>query len=119
MAEINSEDLIQSAIALRTARAIDEHLANMSSIKRLQVENQIEEVLSFRDEYQTKQANAEMQEAMLTRIIEALAKLIYLAENPPKWTPPPTQVTLEQQPVTVNVPKISCGDDTRISDRDR
>jgi len=110
MPEINGDDLIQSAIALRTARAIDEHLTNMSAIKRMQVENEIEEVLAFRDQYLSQQANKEVQESTLTKIIEALSRLIYLAEHPPKFAPPPTQITLEQQPVTVNIPK---GTDTK------
>ena len=99
-------DVIQSALAIRAARAIDDHLREVATVKRMQLENQIEEILEFQRQYVAQREDSQAEHAALIEsVTEALRRLITIAENPP--VPPDTRVTLDQQPVTVNVPPLT------------
>lgn len=115
--EANPDDILKAGMAIKINRLLDNHLHEATAMKRLQVDSKLDELMEFRDQYKADAAAAlEFRErymaqhaadtaahqALMSSVVEAITRLVTVTENPPKI--PPTRVTLDQQPVTVNVP---------------
>jgi hypothetical protein len=104
MAETKPDELLANGLAIKTARAIQEHLERAGNVHRMQTEQQLGEVLEFRDEFRRVVAEEKSaQEIMIEKLTTAIDRLVTVSEREPKQVP--VQVTLDSQPVNVNVPE--------------
>lgn len=101
-----TDDVLTTAMAVKTAQAIDTHLGNVQQITRMALDESTDAVQSMRDEVieslrKTNELNASL--------IEQLAELLTFFKDHVAQVPivnvPQANVTLEQQPITINVPK--------------
>ena len=103
-----ADDILTTAMAVRTADSIDQHLGNVQHITRMALDDSTNAVQTMRDEVidslrETNEMNA--------KLIEQLSELLTFFKQWVPTTPivnvPHTNVTLNQQPVEVNVPKAA------------
>jgi hypothetical protein len=100
--------LIRDAVALTSARAVDEHLRSVESARRLALDQQQEDMQTLRDEIiESQQRSFESQQKLIEQMTEILSFFREFLPNPVNVNVPETRLTLTQQPVTVNVPKAS------------
>lgn len=99
------DDMLTTAMAVRTADAIDKHLNTVQQVTRLALDESRDSVQTMRDEVieSLRQANE-----LNAKLIEQMAMLIDFFKDhvasPPVVNVPQANVTMTQQPVTVNVP---------------
>lgn len=112
-------EIIDVALAIRGARSVQEYLSNVEDASRLALNQsqqrqfeaqqvQFDDLQALRDEIaESQRKSVEMQQALVAQLGELVAFLTDRLSNPPVVNVPQAQVTLQQQPVTVNLPKTA------------
>lgn len=103
MADTNGDqsmDPLKAALAVKTARAIDEHLGHVRQMTRLALEDNLKDTEEFRN--QVMQGHDESIQLMRQLIVQLSSMLDFV-----KTLAIPTETTfkIEEQPVTVNLPE--------------
>jgi Flp pilus assembly protein TadG len=108
----HNQNVLESALALRTARAIDEHIGRVEGVQRLAIEETLKDNEDLREQIVRAQAKTadlmneftSNQSTLLAEVSKLLADVSSLFVAMKDFTVPKTEVTLEAAPVTVNVP---------------
>ena len=110
MSENNNraEKLLNDAVMIRTARAVDDSLRNIESARRLALDQAQDDMAQMREDMIEMQREAvEAQRRLIEQMTELLSFFREFLPNPVQVNVPETRLTLTQQPVTVNVPKAA------------
>jgi len=108
----NSRKLIERATAIQKARnaadtvnLVRQHLEGADEIRRLGLEDTLKETQALRDEMLAMKSDAlSDQRELMDRMLELLKSIRNHVITPPIVNVPKASVTLQQQPVQVNVP---------------
>jgi hypothetical protein len=104
---VNGQQITATALAIRSARAMEDYVGTVQSATKLAVEQSNTDGLdSLRDEIiELQQRSLELQENLVSAVVEMATSFkdaVPLVVNVPE-----TNLTLQQQPVTVNLPKAA------------
>lgn len=104
--------IFDTALQIRSARAVDDYLGSVRMALEESQENNLTAVRALRDEMvEGQQAFLESQNQLVDAVREFMGQMTDLVAALGDLTPvvniPETKVTLQQQPVQVNVPKTT------------
>lgn len=101
-------DLMATAMAVRTADAIEQHLGNVQQITRMALDESRDSVQTMRDEVieSLRQAN-ELQGELIKQMAQLIDFFKEHVATPPVVNVPQANVTMSQQPVVVNIPEAA------------
>lgn len=112
-----NSDAIEAALAIRTARAVTDHIERVEGVQRLAVEETLKDNEELREQILRAQAQIvdklteflERHGSLAGQLGSLVEQVAGLFEALRQFKPPRTEVTLEQQPVNVQVetPQIS------------
>lgn len=102
--------MLEQALAIKSARAFQDHLESVKNIQQMALDNNTEQLASVAGRQDVVEAMMEANQKsneqllqMMSRFVDMLEALQGVFARPL----PPQAVTLEQQPVVVNVPKAA------------
>ena len=109
---VDRQEVAAMALSIRGARSVQDHLSNVENATRLALDQsqqrQFEDLQELRDEIMASQRkSAELQQALISQLGELVSLITDRLSTPPVVNVPRTEVTLEQQPVNVTVPKTA------------
>ena len=108
--ENRNGEIFETGIKIRhareAARAVDDYVGSMRlALEDVQTSN-VEMVRALRDEMvEVQNKTLELQQALIDQIAELVALLTDRLSEPLVVNVPETQLKLDQQPVTINIPK--------------
>ena len=104
---ISDHQITETALAIRSARAMEDYVGTVQNATKLAVNQSNTDGLdSLRDEIiELQQRSLEVQEKLVSGVAEMVASL--RDAGPLVINVPETKLTMQQQPVTVNVPKAA------------
>ena len=105
--EVNGQQATENAFSLRSSRAMEGYVATVEKVTKLAVNKSHAEGLdALREEVlEIQKRSLEVQENLIAAIAEMLSSL--RDAGPLVVNVPETKLTMQQQPVTVNLPKAS------------
>lgn len=104
---VNGQRVTETAFAIRSARAVEDYVGTVQKATKLAVDQSNTEGLdSLRAEIiELQERSLEVQEKLVSAIADMVASL--RDAGPLVVNVPETKLTMQQQPVTVNVPKVA------------
>lgn len=104
---VNDQQITATALAIRSARTMEDYVGTVQNATKLAVDQSNTDGLdSLRDEIiELQERSLELQESLVSAVVEMVAAFrdaVPLVVNVPE-----TNLTMQQQPVTVNLPKAA------------